>query len=247
MPTCLRHHPNYGMAAFDTPLTTFLTPSKPPRQPTSCSSSSSNPSSTSKSMARKPEPKSTIQAQFPPGQQPVGTTSPVLLPDSKMNLLDSTPPQIVRALGQAEPLVRGLNVVLGLLTWSSGQDWLSFFLVVGWWVVCLYGPIIVKFLGNFIPVACIAAWYLLKKSGMHFPLLSFGLRTVLMDSGDASGEDVDARVADDDVERNRYFENSYCHVLDSSESITSSSCSSGVTTLSRTTLSRMADMVTYHA
>jgi hypothetical protein len=155
------------MAAFDTPLTTFLTPSKPPRQPTSSSSSTSNPSSTSKPMARKPEPKSTIQAQFPPGQQPVGTTSPVLLPDSKMNLLDSTPPQIVRALGQAEPLVRGLNVVLGLLTWSSGQDWLSFFLVVGWWVVCLYGPIIVKFLGNFIPVVCIAAWYLLKKSGMH--------------------------------------------------------------------------------
>ena len=55
------------MAAFDTPLTTFLTPSKPPRQPTTTSSSTSNPSSTSKPMARKPEPKSTIQAQFPPG------------------------------------------------------------------------------------------------------------------------------------------------------------------------------------
>jgi len=153
------------MAAFDTPLTTLLTPSKPPRQATY--------SSPSNSMAPKSEPKSTIQAQFPPGQQPVGTTSPVL-PDTKTNLLDSTPPQIVRALGQAEPLVRGLNVVLGLLTWSSGQDWLSFFLVVGWWVVCLYGPLIVKFVGNFIPVVCIAVWYLLQKTGMSSVSITLG-------------------------------------------------------------------------
>ncbi len=112
----------------------------------------------------KSEAKSTILAQFPPGQQPIGTTS-LQIPDSKTNLLDSTPPQIVRALGQAEPLIRGLNTVLGLLTWSSGQDWLSFFLVVGWWIICLYGGLIVKFAGNFIPVLVIAAWYTLQKTG----------------------------------------------------------------------------------
>ena len=148
------------MAAFDTPLTTLLTPSKPSPQ---------HPSSSR--MAPKSEPKSTIQAQFPPGLQPVGTTSPVLPADSKTNLLDTTPPQIVRALGQAEPLIRGVNVVLGLLTWSSGQDWLSFVVVVGWWVVCLYGTFIVKFAGNFIPVVVIAVWYLLQKSGIYSSLL----------------------------------------------------------------------------
>ena len=63
--------------------------------------------------------------------------------------------------------------MLGLLTWSSGQDWLSFVVVVGWWVVCLYGTFIVKFAGNFIPVVVIAVWYLLQKSGTYSsPLIS---------------------------------------------------------------------------
>ena len=159
------------MAAFDTPLTTLLTSSKPNLQ----RSSHTPTSSSSRKMAPKSEPKSTIQAQFPPGQQPIGTTSSVLSADTKQNLIDSTPPQIVRALGQAEPLVRGLNTVLGLLTWSSGQDWLSFFLVVGWWVLCLYGGIIVKFAGNFVPVIAIAVWYLLQKHGTHSHLFGFGL------------------------------------------------------------------------
>ena len=143
------------MAAFDTPLITSLLNrnSKPQHAPP-----------TSAMPVSKSEAKSTILAQFPPGQQPIGTIRPQI-PDSKTNLLDTTPPQIVRALGQAEPLIHGLNFILGLLTWSSGQDWLSFFLVVGWWIVCLYGGLIVKFAGNFVPVIIIAAWYTLQKTG----------------------------------------------------------------------------------
>jgi hypothetical protein len=152
------------MAAFDTPLTTLLTPSKPPS--TSPHPRTAPSHRTGNKMSPKTEAKSTILAQFPPGQQPVGVTTSPQLPDSKTNLLDSTPPQIVRALGQAQPLIRGLNVVLGLLTWSSGQDWVSFLIVVGWWVLCLYGTLIVKFVGNFIPVIAIVAWYLLQKSGI---------------------------------------------------------------------------------
>ena len=148
------------MAAFDTPLINYLlnTNSKP-----------QHPPPTSTMPVSKSEARSTILAQFPPGQQPVGTTRPQI-PDSKTNLLDTTPPQIVRALGQAEPLIRGLNFILGLLTWSSGQDWLSFFLVVAWWITCLYGGLIVKFAGNFIPVVVIAAWYTLQKTGSPYTL-----------------------------------------------------------------------------
>ena len=118
----------------------------------------------------KTEAKATVNAQFPPGEQPPATTSP-RFPHSHVNLLESTPPQIVRALGQAEPLVRGLNVVLGLLTWTSGQDWLSFFMLVAWWVVCLYGDYIIKFAGNFVPVACIVLWYTLHRSCKFLPSL----------------------------------------------------------------------------
>lgn len=146
------------MAAFDTPLVNHLLNTNAQRQRTH---------STSAMPISKSEAKSTILAQFPPGQQPIGTTRPQI-PDTKTNLLDSTPPQIVRALGQAEALIRGLNFLLGLLTWSSGQDWLSFFLVVGWWIVCLYGGSIVKYAGNFIPVLAIAAWYALQKTGTSF-------------------------------------------------------------------------------
>lgn len=155
------------MAAIDTPLITELltTPKRNDQPPLHHpSSASSHPVSTMP--PSKQEAKSTILAQFAPGQQPVGTTSSIQVPDPATNLLDSTPPQIVRALAQAEPLIRGFNTVLGLLTWTSGQDWLSFFLVFGWWITCLYGSLIVKFAGNFIPVILIAIWYTLQKQGI---------------------------------------------------------------------------------
>jgi hypothetical protein len=118
----------------------------------------------------KPEAKSTILAQFAPGTQPPVLNAPPQAADATNNLLDSTPPQIVRALGQAEPLIRGLNAALGLLTWTSGDDWNSFFLLVGWWVICLYGYWILKFAGNFVPVAIIALTYTLHRV-CTFPFL----------------------------------------------------------------------------
>ena len=147
------------MAAFETPLVTQLIvraqhqQQHPPDHLVSSTAPPSPPMPQSKT-----EAKATVNAQFPPNEQPPATTSPKLA-HSHVNFLDSAPPQIVRALGQAEPLVRGLNVILGLLTWTSGQDWLSFFVLVGWWVLCLYGEYIIKFAGNFIPAVCIVLWY----------------------------------------------------------------------------------------
>jgi Integral peroxisomal membrane peroxin len=115
----------------------------------------------------KSEAKSAIQAQFPPGAEPPGlltSTSWTEDASTTTSLLESTPPQIVRALAQAEPLIRGLNLVLSLVTWTSESDWYSFFLIVGWWMTCLYGSFIVKFAGNFLPVVCITAYYLFQKT-----------------------------------------------------------------------------------
>jgi|SRR5277367_1097994 len=64
--------------------------------------------------------------------------------------------------------------------------------------------------------------------------------------GVASGEDVHARFIDDNVERNRYFKNTTRNVFDSSKFITSTPRSSGITTSPCTTLSCMANMVTYN-
>ena len=150
------------MAAFDTPFVNQLLNS--PRQQYRHPPPPPHPSLFAS--AAMPEAKSTILAQFPPGQQPAGTT-PQIPPDPTVNLLDSTPPQIVRALGQAEPLIRGLNTILGLLTWTSGQDWLSFFLVVAWWTMCVYGNVIIKFGGNFVPVIIIALLYSLRRTGFY--------------------------------------------------------------------------------
>jgi hypothetical protein len=151
------------MAAFDTPLINQLLTLPRQQHYNNQPSCPSSPSPFSITMpSSKPEAKSAILAQFPPNQQPVGTTNPGP-PDSTTNLLDTTPPQIVRALAQAGPLIHGFNTLLGLLTWTSGQDWLSFFLVFGWWITCLYGSIIVKFAGNFVPVIVIAIWYTLQK------------------------------------------------------------------------------------
>jgi hypothetical protein len=148
----------------------------------------------------KSEANSTILAQFPSGSQPPGTTPAV--PDSTTNLLDSTPPQIVRALAQAGPLIHGLNVVLGLLTWTSGNDWLSFFLVVAWWVVCLFGSWIIKFAGNFVPVAIIALAYTFQRAGISLISLSRLMNRHCRDS-----EDVNTCIAFFNVTGNRYFAN----------------------------------------
>lgn len=158
----------FVMAVFDTPLidqllTPYFDSSSTSQQWTQPSTSYSY-SYTTAASAMPPSKAEAIQAQFPPGSQPPGTTTQVS--DPQTNLLESTPPQIVRALAQAEPLIRGLNFVLSLVTWTSDNDWLSFFLVVGWWVLCLYGSFLIKFTGNFLPAIAIVAYYTIQKTGM---------------------------------------------------------------------------------
>jgi len=159
------------MAVFDTPLidqlltSPYYTSEPRPSNTTYYDDYQWTYASTSYSLPPMPkESKSAIQAQFPPGSAPLGTmTAPS---DPTTNLLETTPPQIVRALAQAEPLIRGLNFILSLVTWTSGNDWLSFFLVVAWWVLCLFGSFLIKFAGNFLPAIAILAYYTVQKSSI---------------------------------------------------------------------------------
>jgi hypothetical protein len=187
----------------------------------------------------KAEAKSAIQAQFPPGSAPPGTTTGI--PEPTINLLESTPPQIVRALAQAEPLIRGLNFVLSLVTWTSQNDWLSFFLVVGWWILCLYGSFLIKFAGNFLPALGILAYYAVQKSGISIRFWS------LLDSRDTGRENFVAFFPDADVERNRHVAYTDQFIPYSPESLGSLYRSPRLTTSLNPSRCWMAHMASHHS
>ena len=70
-----------------------------------------------------------------------------ILVHRKSPLLVATPPAVTRALAFSHPFILTLNHLTGLLTWSSGDPWESFLLVVGFWAVVLYGDVAVRYAG----------------------------------------------------------------------------------------------------
>ncbi|KAF4122792.1 Integral peroxisomal membrane peroxin [Geosmithia morbida] len=70
-----------------------------------------------------------------------------ILVHQKSPLLLATPPQITRALAYSHPFILPLNTFAGLLTWSSGDPWKSFLLLCAFWVVVLYGDVLVRWAG----------------------------------------------------------------------------------------------------
>ena len=62
-------------------------------------------------------------------------------------LLVATPPPVTRALAGAHPFVAALNDVLGLLTWSGPSAWPSALLLAVFWLVTLYGDLLVRWAG----------------------------------------------------------------------------------------------------
>lgn len=66
-----------------------------------------------------------------------------VLVHQKSPLLLATPPQITRALAYSHPFLLPLNNFVGLLTWSSGDQWQSFLLVCAFWLAVLYGDVII--------------------------------------------------------------------------------------------------------
>ena len=76
----------------------------------------------------------------------------IILVHQKSPLLLATPPQITRALAYSHPYLLPLNKLAGLLTWTTGDPWESFILVLLWWLTVLYGGTIVRLAGPIVLV-----------------------------------------------------------------------------------------------
>lgn len=106
-----------------------------------------------------------------------------ILVHQKSPLLLATPPQITRALAYSHPFILLLNKLVGLLSWTSGDPWESFLLLVVFWATVLYGDVVIRLAG---PVVLV----LMLIGGMYgrrfSPLSSSGRTEPGLGSGDGS-------------------------------------------------------------
>ncbi|KXX78800.1 Peroxisomal membrane protein PEX30 [Madurella mycetomatis] len=124
----------------------------------------------------------TLSSAAPSGTSAAKRRSTILV-HQKSPLLLATPPQITRALAYSHPFLLPLNKLVGLLTWTTGDPWESFLLVVVFWASVLYGDIVVRVAG---PVALV----LLLIGGMYgrrfSPLSSSGWSEPGLGTGDGT-------------------------------------------------------------
>jgi hypothetical protein len=78
-------------------------------------------------------------------------TSTILV-HQKSPLLLATPPQITRALAYSHPFLLPLNKLAGLLSWTTGDPWESFLLLVAFWATVQYGDDVLRFAGPIVAV-----------------------------------------------------------------------------------------------
>lgn len=101
----------------------------------------------------------------------------------KSPLLLATPPQITRALAYSHPFILLLNKLAGLLTWTTGDPWESFLVLVVFWATVLYGDVAIRLAG---PVVLV----LMLIGGMYgrrfSPLSSSGRSEPGLGGGDGS-------------------------------------------------------------
>ncbi|KAK2748889.1 peroxisome- protein [Myotisia sp. PD_48] len=90
----------------------------------------------------------------------------------KSPLLVATPPAVTRALAYSHPFLLPLNRLVGLLSWTTGDPWESFLLLVVFWAVTLHGGAIVLWGG---PILVVIGLMLGLYSRRYSPLSSTGL------------------------------------------------------------------------
>lgn len=91
-----------------------------------------------------------------------------ILVHQKSPLLLATPPQITRALAYSHPFLLPLNKMAGLLTWTTGDPWESFLMLLVFWGVTLYGDIVIRMAGPIVVVVSL----ILGMYGRRFSPLS---------------------------------------------------------------------------
>ncbi|KAI2636827.1 Pex24p-domain-containing protein [Xylaria nigripes] len=97
-------------------------------------------------------------------------TSTILV-HQKSPLLLATPPQVTRALAYSHPFLLPLNKLVGLLSWTTGDPWESFLLLVIFWAVVQYGDYLIRFVGPIVAVFGIMAGMYARR---YSPLSSSG-------------------------------------------------------------------------
>ncbi|KAK8078848.1 hypothetical protein PG994_002655 [Apiospora phragmitis] len=75
-----------------------------------------------------------------------------ILVHQKSPLLLATPPQVTRALAYSHPFLLPLNKLAGLLSWTTGDAWESFLLLVVFWATVQYGDFLVRFAGPIVVI-----------------------------------------------------------------------------------------------
>lgn len=91
-----------------------------------------------------------------------------ILVHQKSPLLLATPPQITRALAYSHPFLLPLNKMAGLLTWTTGDPWESFLMLLIFWAVVLYGDVVIRMAGPIVVVVSL----ILGMYGRRFSPLS---------------------------------------------------------------------------
>ncbi|KAK3316572.1 integral peroxisomal membrane peroxin-domain-containing protein [Apodospora peruviana] len=113
-----------------------------------------------------------------------------ILVHQKSPLLLATPPQITRSLAYSHPFLLPLNRLTGLLTWTTGDPWESFLMLVVFWATVLYGDIVLRLAG---PVVLV----LLLIGGMYgrrfSPLSSSGHSEPGLGAGDGTALGAEAK------------------------------------------------------
>ncbi|OAA50620.1 peroxisomal membrane protein PEX31 [Metarhizium rileyi] len=110
-----------------------------------------------------------------------------ILVHQKSPLLLATPPQVTRALAYSHPFLLPLNKFVGLLTWSTGDPWQSFLLLSAFWLVVLYGDVVVRRAGPVvIGTVIIAGMY----GRRYSPLSSSGWAEPARPTKDASNASI---------------------------------------------------------
>lgn len=67
-------------------------------------------------------------------------------------LLVATPPVVTRALAFSHPFIVPLNLLAGLLTWTTGDPWQSFLFLAGFWTIGQYGGAVILWAGPVVVV-----------------------------------------------------------------------------------------------
>lgn len=94
-----------------------------------------------------------------------------ILVHQKSPLLLATPPQVTRALAYSHPFLLPLNRLAGLLSWTTGDPWESFLLLVVFWATVQYGDVVLRWAGPIITVLGIIAGMYARR---YSPLSSSG-------------------------------------------------------------------------